>query len=136
MNLFFYGTLLDGQALERVIGVRVASSRLPVATLDGYRRAAIHGTPFPMLVPSPGTKVVGRVLMGVDRASLARLIRYEGPFYDLRRLTVVQANGRRIDASVFMARPGMRASRSDWTLEAWNHNRRRRFGNSSTGRMT
>jgi gamma-glutamylcyclotransferase (GGCT)/AIG2-like uncharacterized protein YtfP len=105
MRLFLYGTLLDPARLARCVGRAVA---LTPARLPGWRRVAMRGGRYPTLVRARAT--VAGALARVDAAGLRRLIAYEGPLYDLRRLAV--RTGRRNSvAGVWIARA---ASRREW----------------------
>lgn len=88
MRLFVYGTLLDPLQLRRFAGRSLA---MRDAALRGWRRARLHGTPFPTL--RRARAVVPGALIDVDAATLRRLDAYEGKRY--RRLTVTaRTNGR------------------------------------------
>ncbi len=71
--LFVYGTLM---ADDRVLAVTGRRFRRHGATLEGYVRI----TPpqgYPYIVPRPGSRVKGSVLLEIDEASFERLDRYE-----------------------------------------------------------
>ncbi len=105
MRLFLYGTLLEPARLARCVGRTV---RLVPARLRGWRRVAMKGGRYPTLVRARGG-VAGAVAV-VDAAGLRRLMAYEGPLYDLRRLAVRAGRGNSV-AGVWIARA---AARREW----------------------
>jgi gamma-glutamylcyclotransferase (GGCT)/AIG2-like uncharacterized protein YtfP len=105
MRLFLYGTLLEPMRLARCVGRPV---RLVPARLRGWRRVAMKGGRYPTLVRARGD-VRGAVAV-VDAAGLRRLMAYEGPLYELRRLAVRAGRGNSV-AGVWIARA---ASLREW----------------------
>jgi gamma-glutamylcyclotransferase (GGCT)/AIG2-like uncharacterized protein YtfP len=98
LRLFLYGTLLDPRRLFRATGRAVTMAR---AQLPGWRRVAMKGGRYPTLVRARGA--VAGAVADVDAAALRRLMAYEGPMYDLRRLAVATARGKTV-AGVWIAR--------------------------------
>jgi gamma-glutamylcyclotransferase (GGCT)/AIG2-like uncharacterized protein YtfP len=87
VRIFAYGTLRDPEIFRRVTGsAEPCLNGLP-ATLPGWRRAPLTGTPYDTLVRDRHAEVEG-LLMEVDRAMLARLHRYEERLYHFRRVHV------------------------------------------------
>ena len=103
MDYFFYGTLLDRDLLARVVGRRVPDARIESATLEGYRRLRMTGTPYPMLARESGGRVDGILVKGLGQTAARRLSNYEGHRYTIRF-------GR-------TTRPGIRPSREPWNFE-------------------
>ncbi len=100
VRLFLYGTLLDSALLASFAGRAVL---LTPATLRGWRRVALQGTPYPTIRRARGT--VSGSIATVDRAALARLSAYEGPRYRLSPLVVCTIRGKQT-ASAWIARGG------------------------------
>lgn len=92
MLLFLYGTLLNPKVLAACSGDERLARRMRPATLAGWRRVALRGTPYPTLVPDPGGRVGGAVVRA-GAATLARLKAYEGPGYRLTPVRVVTRHG-------------------------------------------
>ncbi len=88
MDYFFYGTLMDGDVLARVVGQPVPPARMEAAVVDGYRRLYVAGAWYPMLVPAPGGRVEGRLVSGIDAAQAARIANFESDAYELEALPV------------------------------------------------
>ncbi|WP_431282470.1 gamma-glutamylcyclotransferase family protein [Humitalea sp. 24SJ18S-53] len=89
--LFVYGTLLDAAVLAAKSGDPRLPSRARPAWVDGMRRVAFRGTPYPTLLPGVG-RVAGRLVRPTP-AALRRLAVYEGPAYRLHPLRVTTPRG-------------------------------------------
>lgn len=106
-RLFVYGTLLDLDLVARLTG---APAMMQPASLPGFRRVRLRGTPYPTLIPAGG-QVHGAVLLAT-RPQFRRLHAYEGPRYRLRRVRPRIAGSRhRVSALCWIA-PG--ASLQPW----------------------
>jgi len=81
MRLFVYGSLMDPALVARLTG-RPANPQ--PATLDGFRRARLRGTPYTTLLRAPGR--VHGVLLVVGGRAFRRLSEYESPLYRLTRV--------------------------------------------------
>jgi gamma-glutamylcyclotransferase (GGCT)/AIG2-like uncharacterized protein YtfP len=98
--LFVYGTLMDEERLERLVGRRLP--RRP-ATLEGFTRVlAAHG--YPTIVPQPGSRVEGVLVEGVEATALAALDAYEdvGRLY-VRRPAEVLVEGEPVACEVYVS---------------------------------
>jgi gamma-glutamylcyclotransferase (GGCT)/AIG2-like uncharacterized protein YtfP len=127
MDLFVYGTLMDEDVLNRVVGRPVPASRVGVAFVDGYRRVYARGSYFPILVAAAGGTVEGRLITGLGAQAVARLARFEGRQFQLRRLTVRLAKGLAAEVECFMAVAGVPASDDDWDPDVWRRRHKRAF---------
>jgi gamma-glutamylcyclotransferase (GGCT)/AIG2-like uncharacterized protein YtfP len=108
MRLFVYGTLLDPALVTRLTG---RPAVLRPATLDGFRRVRLRGTPYPTLARGRGA-VYGALLLA-DRQAFRRLHAYEGRRYRLIRVHPRVAGSRAaVDAHAWIA-PG--ATRQSWS---------------------
>jgi gamma-glutamylcyclotransferase (GGCT)/AIG2-like uncharacterized protein YtfP len=101
--VFVYGTLLDPRLLARFAGRRPLRRAVP-ARLAGFRRVGLRGTPYPTLLRGDGV-VEGLLLPRLAPAAFARLVEYEGAYYELRPVRVA-------------TRRGPRAARA-WMAPAW-----------------
>jgi hypothetical protein len=125
MDLFFYGTLMDGDVRAAVCGCPM--DRVRPARLSGYRRVFMRGRDYPMLVRSPGSVVDGVLATDIDDACAARLTRYEGDEYVIDIVDVIPVDGTAVPACLYMARPGVAALLREWTLEGWMMRHKRTF---------
>ena len=100
-RLFAYGTLRF-EPVMRILTGRVPRAR--DAALDDHAcYLARHGR-FPGLAPESGERTEGRVWLGVDVHMLAVLDVFESDLFE-RRVMSVEADGRRIDAWVYLLGP-------------------------------
>jgi gamma-glutamylcyclotransferase (GGCT)/AIG2-like uncharacterized protein YtfP len=100
-RLFVYGTLQDETVVARVVG-----RRLPwrTAVLEGYCRTVDETIGYPVVLPSPGSRVDGRLLEPVDAAAFAALDEYEGSEYRRVILSVLTSERRAVDAFAYVPR--------------------------------
>ena len=80
---FFFGTLMDRDVLELVLGRSVAEDSFIPATLDGYRRVRIRKDSFPMLIADPDAVVEGVVYQTRTAEEDARILFFEDYDYGL-----------------------------------------------------
>jgi hypothetical protein len=124
---FFYGTLIDRDLLSEVLRRRVARRALLPARLRGYRRAAVHGANYPVVLAQRGATVRGVVLRRVKPAERARLSAYEGDGYEqVCALAELPRRGR-AQVLLFKPKPGAYAvTTRPWSLASWRLHRNRR----------
>src|SRR3990172_499648 len=91
--------------MEAVAGRRF---RAVPATLSGYARFRVVGQLYPGAVEQAGSSISGRLWLGLDRAALRRLDRFEGREYVRRRLPVGTAQGP-VPAEAWVIAPSRRA---------------------------
>ncbi len=97
--VFVYGTLLFPQVLKVVTG-RIFLAQ--PATLKGFGRYKVKGRVFPGICVQPDSAVDGQVYWGVDDLSMQRLDDFESDFYERQILPVTLANGKIVDANVYV----------------------------------
>ncbi len=115
---FFYGTLIDEAVLAAVIGRKPPPSR--PATLTGFRRVYRAGATFPVLKPADAAACIeGRLVERLTPADVRRLREFEGADYAVRTHTVVAAAGDRVSAEVFVPKPAVPATDTEWSFEDW-----------------
>ena len=127
VEYFFYGTLMDGDGLARVVGQPVPPAPMEAGIVEGYRRLYVAGAWYPQLVPAPGGRVEGRLVSGVDARAAARIAHFESDAYELEALPVRAARRGAVRALAFMARPGVAASSEDWDLPSWRRRHKRTY---------
>ena len=119
MPFFFFGTLMDRDVLEIVLGRPVAKDELAPARLRGYRRVRTAARPYPMLKPDPDGVVEGILLMEPSSRDEARILHFEDEEYVEGRTTVHSASGRALEARVFFALAGMGETEEPWATDSW-----------------
>lgn len=127
MDLFVYGTLMDQDVLNRVVGRPVPASRIGAAFVDGYRRVYVRDSYFPILIEAEGGSVEGRLITSLGAQAVQRLTRFEGRQFQLKRLTVRLAHGRTAEAECFLPVGGVAATNEDWDPETWRRRHKRAY---------
>jgi gamma-glutamylcyclotransferase (GGCT)/AIG2-like uncharacterized protein YtfP len=101
------------EVMEIVAGRRFAGRP---AALRGWRRRRLRGAVYPALVAAAGETTAGVLFEGLDRATLARLDRFEDEPYERRLLCVTLEGGAECEAFVYVLRPERHALLAD---EPW-----------------
>ncbi|MDJ0947315.1 MAG: gamma-glutamylcyclotransferase family protein [Alphaproteobacteria bacterium] len=119
MKFFFYGTLMDAELLQTVLGrVLAAEACLPM-NLAGFRRHGVRGRTYPILVPAAAGVVRGIMAQGLAEADALRLTWYESDDYEIRECRLRGAGGARATAWVYLPRPGIMVAEGGWDFQAW-----------------
>lgn len=127
MRLFFFGTLMDAEVRELVIGRALPADAIEPAIVQGFRRVFVAGRHYPMLLAHASGWVEGTLVSGLDAASVHRLQVYEGWEYALSPIKVLTASGQSVMANVFICPPGIAADKRDWRLDDWQRRHKRTF---------
>ncbi len=122
MRLFFFGTLLDAELRQAVIGRALPAEP---AVVRGFRRVVVAGRGYPMLVAAAGGRVDGIVVGGLDPEAIRRLHAYEGGEYALRPIRVRTGAGPVLPALAFRCRAGVVPGRAEWRFERWQRRHKR-----------
>ena len=116
MRHFFYGTLLDPDVRNRVLGLAARAEGRP-ARLDGYRRVHAPGKGYPVVIPGSGS-VAGLLFDGVTPRQRLRIAAFEGTGYRKVLMTVTVVDGQALTAWAFLPlRPPQFAA--EWSLQRW-----------------
>jgi gamma-glutamylcyclotransferase (GGCT)/AIG2-like uncharacterized protein YtfP len=99
-SIFAYGTLLDPENLKAITGRAFDTQD---AALDGYEKIT-DGYDYPIITKKDGGKVLGKLLLEVDDASLKLLDDYEGQDY-VRIGVTVFCCGQNMQVFVYTAKP-------------------------------
>ncbi len=120
-RFFFYGTLLDRDLQEAVIGRTVPEGALTSASIAGFRRVRAMGKTYPILVPGLARdRVDGAIASGFTYREIERLVAYEGEGYALTTLPALLADGGTMTVQVFLPVAGsLKASNEPWDLASW-----------------
>ena len=125
MRWFFYGTLMDADILDIVLGRTVDRTVFAPAWVQDYQRYGVRGEHYPVLRPTPGARVYGLLGRLDGPRDAARLAWYEGPGFRRVALPVKAGAGETLTAYVFMDRGAHKSARQIWDHEAWRTSRAR-----------
>ena len=120
-RFFFYGTLLDADLQEAVIGRAVPEGSLVPASIAGFRRVRAAGQTYPILIPGTATdRVDGAIASDFTYREIERLVAYAGEGYVLSTLPALLADGGTTTVQVFLpVAGGLTASGEPWDLARW-----------------
>jgi gamma-glutamylcyclotransferase (GGCT)/AIG2-like uncharacterized protein YtfP len=133
MNLFAYGTLMDGGIMARVSGMRC---RAATAVLCGFLRRTVRGEVYPAIVARPAETVEGVVYFDLSPEAFDRLDRFEGPMYRRTAVDVVlKEGGKKAAAETYVIVPEFedRLSERGWSFERFRRNGRAEFEKNYSG---
>ncbi len=82
MRYFFYGSLMDPDALHVVLGRAVAPQELQPATMGGFRRVRVADETFPCLVADGSGEVSGVVFESESESEQQRISFFEDFDYE------------------------------------------------------
>ena len=123
---FFYGTLMDHDMLSEVLGRRIPPRTLLAARLPGYRRAAVRGAAYPIILPQRGASVRGVILRRVRPVERSRLCAHEGDRYEPVCAMAELPGKRRARVFLFKSKPGAYTITSGpWSFATWRLRRKR-----------
>lgn len=117
LPLFFFGTLMDGDVLARVLDRHVQDPELAPALLWGYRRHAVVGAPYPVIRPDADRHVRGVLFRPRSDDERGRIAHFESEEYEARRVRV-QVGTRLAEALAYRDIDGVfELSDEAWCLE-------------------
>jgi Gamma-glutamyl cyclotransferase, AIG2-like len=110
LPVFLAAGLIDTAFVEKLLEHVVATA---AARLPGYRRVALAGVAWSVLVPAPGNTVEGMVLLALSHEDLRRLDAYGGVGEALyrRSAALVEIEGRSAAEPAFIYLPTERTLR-------------------------
>jgi gamma-glutamylcyclotransferase (GGCT)/AIG2-like uncharacterized protein YtfP len=120
-----YGTLSVPEVMAEVTGRQLAS--VP-ARVSGFARRRMRGRVYPAAVAAEGETLEGRLYLGLDAATLARVDRFEGRQYERRRVDA-QTEESVLSADLYVLRDAYRAAILDepWDRETFLRDHLRDF---------
>jgi len=118
MHIFTYGSLMFPPVWQAVTTGRYQSSS---AVLEGFKRYAVHGEEYPVIIPAPPScSVPGVVYFSVSGEDIKKLDDFEGSYY-LRTSVKVTLESGDIEAASYVLRPEFYAlaASEEWDREAF-----------------
>jgi len=119
VRYFFYGTLLDRQVQNIVIGRTIPARHMSPATVRDHRRVYVEGAWYPTLVPCRGNHIDGYIVDRLTAAERRLIDQFEDDDYVLTEVAVVDRRLGETTAFVYMPPGPHVASDRDWTLSEW-----------------
>ncbi|MEH6630529.1 MAG: gamma-glutamylcyclotransferase family protein [Halopseudomonas aestusnigri] len=117
-TLFFFGSLMDPDVLEIVLGRTIDQAQLKPGMLEGYRCEREVKESYPVLVPYPAGKAEILIAYDLSQIDIQRILFYETGEYDLVSFTVNDGT-QRISAFGFATGEGIHTSGDTWHLNVW-----------------
>ncbi len=101
-NVFTYGSLMFPEIWDSLVGGHYLSAS---AVLFGFRRYAVRGAPYPVIMPGDeADRLDGMLYYGISPRDQARLDEFEGEYYRRRSLQVL-VEGEPVAAQVYELKP-------------------------------
>ena len=119
VTFFVYGTLLDTDILEIVLGRPICHSQMPNAKVAGLQKFTYPGDSFPILLASESSFAEGALLLNLNATDLQRMDFYEGDEYGFEPVKAQLDDGSYLDALYNNAADQSIKSDVLWSLEHW-----------------
>ncbi|MGI9303504.1 MAG: gamma-glutamylcyclotransferase family protein [Gammaproteobacteria bacterium] len=127
MRYFFFGTLMDPDVSELVLGRILAPRQTRSARLEGYRRVLAVEEPLPVLQAAAGEHVSGIIVEGLTEDDRARIAFFEGSDYVVEALPVRLENGEPVEARVHLASNLDVFEETPWDFARWRADHKPKF---------
>lgn len=119
MNWFFFGSLMDQEVLEIVVGRTVLEEEMITADLHGYRRVSVANESYPALAHTPNQTVEGVLIESLDAPEALRIMYFEGEEYKPEEVQLQLKNQRPLKAFCFLPSPDLEIVDLEWDFEQW-----------------
>lgn len=126
MHLFGFGTLMDPEVRDLVVGRPVPPEAVAPAVLPGYRRVRVPDETYPALVPDPAGEVQGQLFGPLTAVELERVQFFESFEYALTAIEV-RCRGRPVPAMACLATEEVLIGAEPWDLAGWAAAHKPRF---------
>ncbi len=104
-----------------------APAEVEPASVKGWRRINLAGVTYPGIVRDAKASVEGVLVRGLGAEARKRLVRYEGPEYDLIDVEIVTENGAVRQAGMFVSNKKLTPATGRWEFALWQRRHKRRF---------
>jgi len=118
--VFLYGSLLDQQLRNAVFGDSLDDTQIAAATAHHFCTFRYPGEAFPVLLPSPGSRAIGAILINPSTEARERMAFYEGDEYEISQIDVTLSCGTsvRADYNRALELDGIEFNER-WCLDTW-----------------
>jgi hypothetical protein len=118
-TFFFYGSLMDRDLLEAVIGRETSNLAFQAGWLPGYAAETAAGYTFPALVEKKSARVDGVVIRGLTAPDVDRIAFFEDTTeYAPVVLDIATAHAD-VAAQVYVGTPNLKTTGECWSFEDW-----------------
>lgn len=117
-TFFFYGSLMDRELLEAVLGRPATDLSFTTGWLDGYVAETALGYTFPTLIERRGERVDGIVARGLTQADIDRIAYFEDTEYSAVVVDVSTAESD-VSAQAYMATASLKTTGKAWAFDKW-----------------
>jgi hypothetical protein len=124
-TFFFYGSLMDRELLEAVLGRTAANLTFTPGWLTGYVAETAQGYTFPTLLERKGGRVDGIVTQGLTQADSDRITYYEDNDEYTARVVDISTATTEVAAQIFIAATPLMSSGQAWRFEHWRKHEKR-----------
>ncbi|WP_082114147.1 gamma-glutamylcyclotransferase family protein [Kiloniella litopenaei] len=118
LPLFFFGSLMDQDVLEIVLGRSVEIQNFKQGILVGYQCEREAKESYPVLIPSPGQQAKVLIAETLSTTDIDRILFYETGEYDFARFNPL-VDGKKITALGFATGEDIASSGERWHLNIW-----------------
>ena len=120
---FFFGSMMDRDVLDLVVGRTVPDADVEPATLAGTRLVRVADESYPAIVPHAGGQVEGMRVRRLTSAESERIAWFEGKEYASRMVEVTLRSGTPARASVHLPTEALETAGGEgWDFARWRHN--------------
>jgi hypothetical protein len=117
-TFFFYGSLMDDDLLEAVLGRKADRLTFAAGWLPGYAAEIAERYSFPTLVENRAGRVHGVIVKNLTAADVERIAYFEDTEYAPVIVDVATARGD-IAAQIYMAASTLKSSGKPWDFDTW-----------------
>ncbi len=118
--LFLYGTLRDPDLLAAVIGRQIDWRNVLTAVAPGHTTIYYDTRVYPALIPAPGRRAAGLLILGLSAVDLHLIDAFEGAEYRHAILPVIVEDELH-EADVYLPTMLLGTTARAWSLEIWQH---------------
>lgn len=119
MPWFFFGSLMDLEVLEAVLGRPIGEHELQPAHLPNYCAVRVCDESYPAAITSQGATLNGVLVHGLSEEESQRICYFESAEFDPQQKAVINANGETLHAAMFISTEDTALTSEAWSFEAW-----------------
>jgi ADP-ribose diphosphatase len=121
-TFFFYGSLMDRELLEAVLGRKTSDLTFLPGWLAGYAAETAAGYTFPTLVEKRSGRADGVLTRGLKAADLDRIAFFEDTTEYAPVVLDVATAGADVSAQVYVPTTALKTTGERWSFDDWCRN--------------